>query len=213
VVVSFRLLASVSRFLFCAVSSAVGLSGLNADSLPFFFFPPSLAWFSFISSLSRFLASPLSLSLCLPPSLSLSGESVCVRLPSVYGRVFPSLYVSLSAGPRSSPPLQINKPPPPLLSLLSQGRGAGVTGALLPLQDEAGGARGCQCASAALGAFPPPPLPTPTPQPWRADSTPRTRGRASPAGAGGAQPRGRAVEGKNLVSAFFSTLLTLHLDF
>lgn len=163
------------------------------------FFSPS-----FISSLSQFLASPLSLSLCLPP-FPLSGESVCVRHPSVYGRVFPSLRVSLSAGPRSSPPLQINKPPPPLLSLLSQGRGAGVTGALLLLQAGAAGARGCQCASAALGAFPPPPLPTPTPQPWRADSTPRTRGRASPAGAGGAQPRGRALEGKNLVSAFFST--------
>lgn len=196
-VVCFHLLASVSRFL-CAVFSAVGLPGSDADSWPFFF------------PLIHFLPLPvsgfpsLSLSLCLPP-FPLSGESVCVRHPSVYGRVFPSLRVSLSAGPRSSPPLQINKPPPPLLSLLSQGRGAGVTGALLLLQAGAAGARGCQCASAALGAFPPPPLPTPTPQPWRADSTPRTRGRASPAGAGGAQPRGRALEGKNLVSAFFST--------
>ena len=50
-------------------------------------------------------------------------------------------------------------------------------------------------------------------QPGRADPTPRTRGPASPAGVSGAQPRGRALEGRTGVRCLFpsSTSVALHL--
>lgn len=66
VVVCFRLLTNVSRFLFRAVSSAVGLSGSDADSLPFFFFSPKSCLV-----LIHFLPLPVSgfPSLSVPPSL------------------------------------------------------------------------------------------------------------------------------------------------
>lgn len=51
---------------------------------------------------------------------------------------------------------------------------------------------------------------TQPPPAWRADPTPRTRGPASPAGAGGARPRARAVEGSGVFTCPSRTSLAPH---
>lgn len=126
-VVCFR--PCVCRFLFFSSlsSSLLWASVDRMRSLCCFSFPQvSLGSPSFPPSPCFWLPLPRCGSLPFSP---LGRIRPCVRLPSGYGRVCPSLCVSLSAGPRSSPPLQINKPSPP--PLLSQGRGAGVTGGAL----------------------------------------------------------------------------------
>lgn len=68
--------------------------------------------------------------------------------------------------------------------------------------EDARGVLRCQRARAAPRAFPPPTHSAPC-----ADPTPRTRGPASSAGASGARPRGRALEGRRTGSGVFTSLL------
>lgn len=170
------------------------------------------------------------LSLCLTPFPGfLSGSDLCSSPFSVCVSLSLRFCVArFRRSSRASPPLQINKPspPPPPPPPLSQGGGAGDVGRADSLPSDATGkARGpipgwpdsagpgAETEGAPRGVLgcsvhvPPRersryPLPAP-----RADPTPRTRGLASPAGASGALPRGRALEGRRTGPGVFTSLL------